>query len=204
MTRSYRRKKRASYSVKVNESVAREIWAIIYLVVGILIALSIKGAFGILGDMFNSATLPILGWGVYIVPGIFAVISVLLFFSKKVHFGATKTLGVILFLISVLSIFHLSVPIDKIYEFGMAGSYGGGVGFVSNFLLLEVLGIGRIGASIIFVAMFLVSLMLIFEVTLHEIFRFLVPEIHLEVKKDPKKAASKAEKIGRASCRERV
>jgi len=113
-----------------------------------------------------------------------------LFFSKKIHFGATKTVGVVLFLLSVLSVFHLSVPEEKIYEYGInMGAYGGGVGFVTNFLLLEVLGIGDIGASIIFVAVFLISLMLIFEVTLKEIFRFLVPEIHLEIKKEHKKSS---------------
>lgn len=186
-----RRSKRKTLKVKVNETIAREIWAIVYLAVGIAIVLSLKGVFGIIGDLMVNSFRPVFGWGIYIVPAVFIIVSVLLFFSRKVHFGATKTLGVTLFLVSVLSVFHLSVPIEKIYDYAAAGEYGGYVGFVTNFLLLEVLGIGVVGAAVIFVAMFLVSLLLIFELSLSELVAFMVPEIQIEVKKDKARKAGK-------------
>lgn len=170
-------------NIKVHPAIAREIWGIVYLAVGILTILSIQGAFGILGDLWVKALRPILGWGIYIIPGVFILVSLMMFFSKKVKFGAARTLGVILMLVSVLSIFHMSVPVDQIHNYAEAGMYGGYVGFVTNFLLLEVLKIGTVAATIIFVASFLVSLVLIFEVSLREIAAFLIPEVRFEVTK---------------------
>ncbi len=43
---------------------------------------------------------------------------------------------------------------------------------------------GRIGSTIVFVATFLVSLLLIFEVSIKEIFKFIVPQIKIEMTKD--------------------
>ncbi|MDD3861784.1 MAG: DNA translocase FtsK, partial [Candidatus Gracilibacteria bacterium] len=94
--------------------------------------------------------------------------------------------GMFFLVVSVLSILHLSVPIDKLHEYASAGMYGGYTGFVTNFLLLEVLGIGDVGASIIFIALFLVSLLLMFELSLREIFALFVPKIKIEILKENK------------------
>ncbi len=131
-----RSRKRKTIKIKVKASVAREIWGIIYLAVGILTVLSIKGAFGFIGDAWVNMLQPILGWGIYVIPGVFVLISLMLFFSKKVNFGASRTLGFMLFITSILSIIHLSVPIEQIYDYAAEGRYGGYVGFVTNFLFL--------------------------------------------------------------------
>lgn len=114
------------------------------------------------------------------IPGVFLLISAMLFISKKVHFGAAKILGLTLFIVSILSVFHLSVPVDRIHDYAALGEYGGYVGFVTNFLLLEVAGVGRIAATIIFTATFLISLLLLFELSLGEIVRYIIPEIDLK------------------------
>ncbi|MFH1218538.1 MAG: DNA translocase FtsK 4TM domain-containing protein [Candidatus Peregrinibacteria bacterium] len=180
--RRYKRRttRRRTLSLNVKPTVAREIWAIVYLAVGILTILSIQGAFGIIGDSWVNLLKPALGWGVYVIPGVFILVSLLMFFSKKVNFGASKTFGVILFVVSVLSILHLSVPIENIHEYAAQGKYGGYIGFVTNFLLLEVLNVGTIGATIVFVASFLISLILMFELSLREIVRMMIPEIRYE------------------------
>lgn len=173
-------KRKMGISLNVKPSIAREIWAVIYLAVGILTILSLQGAFGIIGDAWVKVLNPIFGWGIYVIPGVFILISLMLFFSKAVHFGAARILGVILFMMSVLSVLHLSVPIDKIHEYAAIGKYGGYVGFVTNFLLLEVLGVGRVGATIIFIAGFLISMLLLFELSLVEIVKLIIPEIKIE------------------------
>ncbi len=178
--RTYRRSKRKSLKIKVKPSIAREIWAVIYFAIGVLTILSIQGGLGIIGDAWIRFLNPIFGWGVYIVPAVFLLLSTMLFFSKKLHLGGSRVLGVFLFVSSILSVLHLSVPIEKIHDFAVVGKYGGYVGFVTNFILLEVLSIGRIGATIIFVATFLVSLLLIFEVSLRDIWRLMIPEIRIE------------------------
>lgn len=183
--RTYKpRAKRKTLKIKVSHSVAREIWAIIFLTTGILTVLSLKGAFGIVGDAWVSLLRPIVGWGIYVVPVVFILLSSMLFFSRKVHFGAARILGVFLFMTSILSVLHLSVPIEEIYNYGAAGKYGGYTGFVTNFLFLEVLGIGRVGGAVIFLATFLVSILLIFEVSLRDLIRTFVPQVKFELTKD--------------------
>lgn len=184
--RKGRRGRRRTLKIRIKPSVAREIWAIIYLVIGILTILSIQGAFGVLGNFWVGILSPVLGWGIYIIPPIFILVAGMMFFSHKIRFGATKTLGFIIFLIAVLSIFHLSVPIDSIHDFAEMGRYGGYTGFVTNFLLLEVLGVSRVGAAIIFVAMFIVSLLLVFEVPIREIVTFFIPDIKIKLLKEDK------------------
>jgi len=176
-----RRPRRKAIKIKVNKKIAREIWGVIFFTLGILTILSFQGAFGVLGELLIVLLKPIVGIGIYLIPGVFILISIMLFFSKKVSFGASRTLGVFLLLISVLSIIHLSVPLDQIYEYASKGRYGGYVGFVTNFLFLEVLGVGVIGSAVIFVATFLVSLLLLFEISLRDLASLFVPNVRFEL-----------------------
>jgi len=203
-TRTARRKttarrrapRRKSISIKVKPALAREIWAVSFLVLGIATILSIQGAFGVVGDLWMNMLSPILGWGIYVIPGIFILISLMLFLSKRMEFGASRVLGVFLMIGSILSVLHLSVPIEEIHNYAASGEYGGYVGFVSNFLLLEVLKIGRIGAAVIFIATFLVSLILLFELSLKDIMAHVVPEVKIEkVSERAAKRSVKKEKV---------
>ncbi|MFA6992139.1 MAG: DNA translocase FtsK 4TM domain-containing protein [Candidatus Gracilibacteria bacterium] len=182
-----RARARKSLNIKVSASVAREIWAIIYMVVAILTIMSIQGALGFIGSAWVDFLKPIFGWGIYMIPVVFMIVSLMMFFSKKIVFGASKILGIILMVISVLSILHLSVPSEGIYTFAKEGRYGGYVGFMTNFLLVEFLKIGSVAAAIIFVATFLISLILVFEVSIREVASFLIPRIKIEMVKDSKK-----------------
>lgn len=184
--RTASRRNRSTLKVTINSAVAREIAAVFYLALGVLTILSLQGGVGIVGEFWISFLQPILGWGIYIIPVLFITASLMLFFSKKITFGFERILGMSLLLISVLSILHLSVPIGDIFNVAEEGTYGGYTGFVTNFLLLEVLSIGYLGAGVIFLALFLVSLLLTFEVSLKDLIAFITPKIKLELS-NPKK-----------------
>ncbi len=185
-------KKRKTVKLNVEPAIAREIWAIIYFSVAAVTFLSLQDQFGVLGNFWVNMLQPVLGWGIYIIPVVFLFISAALFFAKKVHFGAARIFGFFLFMSAILSIFHLSIPVDQIYEFASRGSHGGYVGFVTNFLFLQVLQVGRIGATVIFVAALLISWLLILEVSLRTIVSYVVPDIQIEVasKKNDRQARS--------------
>ncbi|PKL37082.1 cell division protein FtsK [Candidatus Peregrinibacteria bacterium HGW-Peregrinibacteria-1] len=178
-----RRAGKKSFQIKVSSTVAREILGIVFLCLGILVILSLYGSLGVIGSFFIGALSPVLGFGINIVPAMLFFIAGMLFFSKKVAFGPARILGVIFFMISVLSLIHLSVPIDEIYEYAAAGRYGGYVGFVTNFVFIEVLGMGRIGATTIFLGAFLVSLLLMFDLSLRDIARLIIPNVKFEIVK---------------------
>lgn len=175
-------------TIKVKPSVAKEIWAIIYLALGIISVLSLKSDFNLPGTGWVFDLLaPVFGWGVFLVPVVFFLIAGILFFSKKVNFGTARLVGLVIMLFSALSIIHLSVPADRIHDYAALGRYGGYVGFVTNFLVLDVLGVGRVTATIVFVASFLISLLLVFELSLRELFAFIIPQIKIEMVKESKR-----------------
>ena len=174
------RRKRATVNIKVDPLIAREIWSTILLSTGVLTILSIKGSFGPVGDIWVGFLSPILGWGIYIIPVLFILVSAMMFLSKDIEFGASRVFGIILLMTFGLSLIHLSVPTEHIYDYASVGSYGGYIGFVTNFLFLQVLNVGRIGATIIFITGFVVSLMLVFELSIIELVRFAIPQIKIE------------------------
>ncbi len=178
------RRKRATVNIKVDPTIAREIWATILLSIGVLTILSIKGSFGPVGDLWVGFLSPILGWGIYIIPVLFILVSAMMFLSRNIEFGASRVFGIILFMTFGLSLIHLSVPTDHIYDYASVGKYGGYVGFVTNFLFLQVLNVGRVGATIIFITGFLVSLMLVFELSIIELVRFAIPQIKIQTTRE--------------------
>jgi len=186
-----KRRRKTSISIKVKKHVAREIWAVSMLVFAALTVLSLQGAFGIIGDVWVGLLKPVIGWGIYIIPALFAIAGFMIFVSKKVTFGTSRVFGMVLFMVAVLGILHMSVPIESILEYAKEGSHGGYVGFVTNFLFREVLSIGNVGSGTLFVGVLLISVLLTFEVSLKDMFKKMVPKISIEVEKDTKKAKKK-------------
>jgi DNA segregation ATPase FtsK/SpoIIIE, S-DNA-T family len=183
-----RRRSKNGIKFELKSHIAREIWGVFYLALAIVTILSIKNTFGIIGEIWVSILNPILGWGIYIIPGMFVLLSLMLFLSKKIKFGASRILGVSLMLMAVLSVLHLSVPSSDIHEVAVLGQYGGYTGFVTNFIFRDVLMIGHFGASVVFVAMFVISLLLTFQVSIGELMSFLNPGFQLKkVKREHKK-----------------
>ncbi len=156
------------WQLEVSEDIAREIWAVVSLSIGILILLSLSNQLGLPGSWINEFLKPIFGWGLYILPALLLLTAGLLFLSKEIKITMAKITGAGLFLISLLSIFHLSVPEDKILEYAIAGNYGGYIGFITNWFFRIVLQVGNLGSSMIFVPTFLISLLLTFEVSIKE------------------------------------
>jgi S-DNA-T family DNA segregation ATPase FtsK/SpoIIIE len=145
----------------------REIWAVTDMALCILTVLSIQGRLGVVGHLWNSFLTPIFGWGLYAVPVFLGGISLALFFARQIRFDATRIFGLILLSISVLGTLHLAVPEDQIYEVARAGQYGGYIGFVSSFISRQILGVT--GSYVVFLALFLISVLLTFSVSIRDV-----------------------------------
>lgn len=161
------RSRRSAPQIQIESHVMREIWAVIHASLAILTILSIQGHLGMVGTLWNNFLTPIFGWGIYLVPGLFGGISVALFFARRVHFDATRVLGISLMVMAALGTLHLAVPADQIYEVARLGQYGGYIGFVSSFLSRQVLGVT--GSYVVFLALFLISILMTFSISIREI-----------------------------------
>ncbi len=186
------RTRKNSFSLEVKSSVMREIWAVVYLGLGFLTLLSLWNNFGIAGEFWVGTLRPILGWGIQALPYMFFAAALMLFLAKEVAFPLSRILGIFFMLVAVLSIFHLSVPMDQIYLAASQGLYGGYVGFVTNFLLRQVLNVGELGAGAIFVTLLIVSFLLTFEISLQKLFAFFNPQIRIVRKRATSNARAHA------------
>jgi S-DNA-T family DNA segregation ATPase FtsK/SpoIIIE len=189
-----KRRRKAAIKLKVKKHVAREIWAVVLLMFAAVTILSLQGAFGLLGDIWVQILKPIIGWGIYVIPVLFAIGGFMIFLSKKVVFGMSRIFGMGLFLVAVLGVLHMSVPIESILAYAQTGSHGGYIGFVTNFLFRQILGIGNVGTGTLFVGVFLVSLLLTFEASLKVILKALTPTIKIEIDKSAAKAVGRGRK----------
>jgi len=190
------KKRSQSATIKINSTVAHEIWGLIYLGIGVVTILSIKNRFGIIGELWYGFLSPILGWGIYIVPAIFISTAFVFFIAKRIYFGLERTFGIIFMLFSILGILHLYVPIEELYQTASLGEYGGYVGFVSNFIFRNMLNIGHLGTGTIFFLTFLISVLLTFEISLVNIFSIFKNSIRIEKRniKSAKKSNSTKDK----------
>lgn len=178
-----RRRSSGSLHFEVQSHVAKEIFAVIYLALSFLILLSIYGRLGRVGSAFHGMLKPVFGFGIHLIPIMFFGVSLSLFFAKKSPFNLAKITGIVLIFTSLLSIFHLSVPQDEILTSAQNGQFGGYIGFVGNFFFRSVLQIGNLGSTIIFVASFIVGVLLTFEFSIVGWLRAAKPEIRIEKRK---------------------
>lgn len=177
---SRRRRRGDGLRFEVESHIAKEIFAVIYLALSFLILLSIYGHLGMVGEWLHAALKPIFGFGIHLIPVAFFGVSLTLFFAKRSPFDLANITGMILIFASLLSIFHLSVPESDMLLAAQNGEFGGYIGFVSNFFFRSALQIGNLGASIIFVATFIVGVLLTFEFSIVNLLREAKPEIRIE------------------------
>lgn len=169
--------KKPTITLNVPKSIIREIYGVFFLGLGIFTILALNNNFGIVGEAWVSFLKPIMGWGIYGFPVALLTIAMMYFLSKKIDFPLSRILGVFLIMLAILSIIHLSVPMSDVYSSARAGEYGGYIGFMTTFALLEVLKMGTVGASAIFLVIFLTGLLLTFQISLLQILAFLKPTL---------------------------
>ncbi|EKD92820.1 MAG: hypothetical protein ACD_28C00325G0006 [uncultured bacterium] len=160
--------RRKGIQIRVASHVMREIWAVVYMAFCVLTLLSINEKLGVVGSLWNDFLTPIFGWGIYMVPLLLGGVSLALFFARRISFDAGRILGLVLLVISSLGTLHLSVADDQIYAVAQDGEYGGYIGFVSSFIGRQILGIT--GSYVVFFALFVISILLTFSISLREIF----------------------------------
>jgi S-DNA-T family DNA segregation ATPase FtsK/SpoIIIE len=176
------RRKKGAIVFNVPKSILREIYGVFYLGLGVFTVLSLNNSFGIIGDMWVSFLKPILGWGIYGFPFMLILISLMYFLSKRINFPLSRILGVGFMMIAILSILHLSVPMGNIYTVAKAGEYGGFIGFMMNFLFLEMLQMGSVGATAVFLVILLTGVLLTFQLSLLAILKLFKPSFpHIQI-----------------------
>lgn len=148
---------------------SREIVGIIYIIIAVLTVLSLQGAAGPVGQFWLAALGLGFGiWGIYLFIAVIVLFAAVTFFGHTRVFSYTRMTGIFLLFCSFLGAVQVLAGFEHAETSVM--QHGGYIGFSVGY----VLSFAFAGASMyILVALFLVSLILSFDLSLVEIYRFI-------------------------------
>ncbi|MFH0834595.1 MAG: DNA translocase FtsK 4TM domain-containing protein [Patescibacteria group bacterium] len=157
---------KTSLKLEVESRVARDIWAVIYITLGILTYLSLGGKIGTFGEWWVASFRGLFGLGINFVPLIFFAVGGVMLGSKTIQFNFTRVFGIMLLVATALGIVHLSALPDEMLS--NAPEFGGLTGFVMTVFFRATFA--DVGAKIILFALFLIAILLTFGVSFRDIF----------------------------------
>lgn len=164
------RLKNSGVKIEVQSHIAREIGAVICLGLAILFLLIIRNSAGPVGEWLNTYLRLIFGVGIFVLPVVFFLLSLTLFFARSVRLDATRYVGITLMTFAGLGLVHTRTPMEAMLE--NVEQHGGYVGFVTSVLLR--IGIGDTATKLILIVLFLVGVLMTFEISLKGIFTWVL------------------------------
>ncbi|PIP86404.1 cell division protein FtsK [Candidatus Campbellbacteria bacterium CG11_big_fil_rev_8_21_14_0_20_44_21] len=144
---------------KINRETAKGVYVVVFFVLGIFLILSSMGKAGVAGRVLYESLFGILGVGFFVLP-VLAFLLGISFLKKdedKESIGTAKGLGSFLFFLSLLGIIEI-----------LAGGKGGVVGGFISGIFSKFFDI--YGGLVILTALFIISLLIIFEAKLNKEF----------------------------------
>ena len=157
---------KTDFRLEIESRVARDIWAVIYITLGILTYLSLGGKIGTFGEWWITGFRGLFGIGINFVPLVFFAVGGVMLGSKTIKFNFTRIFGIMLLTAVTLGIVHLSA--SEAEMFPLASEFGGAVGFVTSYFFYKAFA--ALGAKIILFAFFLISILLTFGVSFRDLF----------------------------------
>lgn len=182
---------RKDFKIELESHIAREVGAVIYTGLAIISYLVMSGRAGMLGNWLNTYLRLVFGVGTVILPLIFLGFGITLFFARQVQLNATKYIGIILMVFAGLGMVHMKTEVTAMLD--NVEAYGGYVGFLTSVLLR--IFISDLGAKVIMGSIFLIGVLITFEISIREIIRGLIPNRKLKIEaRTPRKLAPLLEK----------
>ena len=120
----------------ISQETKNSIFGVLSIILGVLSTLSIFGRAGMAGDIFNTVSKSLFGWGFFIVPFAFALLGVSFIKSLSRKIYTSAVFGTVLFVLSMLAIFFIFGEVN----FTERVNQGGYLGIVLGFPLLKSVG----------------------------------------------------------------
>lgn len=154
------------------QSLDTETWidiaSILLFVFAIIVILALLGLAGSIGVFLKMFLGNILGWLVYLLPLALFVFGYLFWHHDDIDVSVNHYIGVLLFFLSLAALLNLFLPIDNLAYYISQGQGGGYMGYILGYPLLK--GFGKIASVIILLAVFALSLVIMFNMPLRHIF----------------------------------
>ena len=200
-----RRKKRTTYSRKkrkardddwgwefnLDPDTAREVTAIILLIMGLICLFSLIGIAGGLGAYLGYGLKFVFGYIAAIVAAIMIILGAVLFYPKRFPIETSNVIGVFLLVVSLCGIAHLFIDAEKAQEFAAHGIGGGYLGLGVTYFFKYILGTWA--SLVVFVGALLASLLITFNTSIDLIREKLLRPRSAGVSSSPKLKINKPE-----------
>jgi S-DNA-T family DNA segregation ATPase FtsK/SpoIIIE len=118
----------------------------------------------------------IFGWGIYILPVALILLGMWLILrriEKLPPLSLERATGIILFFLWLLTLMHSIIPLETADQAVLLGIGGGYIGNLLARILLN--GFGQAGAIVILLAWLLITIVMIFDVAVADLFRWVNP-----------------------------
>jgi len=184
MAKRRTRKSKKDLKIELDSGVAREVGAIIYIGLAVVSFLIITDKAGIVGQWLDQYMSLFFGVGVYALPVLFLILGITLFLSHRVKLDTARYLGIILLVASCLGLIHMQTDTELMLD--NVEAYGGYIGFMSSVLLR--ISISDTGTKVVLVMLFLIGLIISFEISLKDMLRWLIPHRGVRIETKTKKA----------------
>lgn len=148
----------------ISQETRNSIWGILSFITAIVVTLSFLGRAGSAGELIDSVSRLLFGWGYILVPISFALLGISFIKSLSRHIATSAVVGTITFVLSTLAILHIlgdGTFDDRIIQ-------GGYLGVVLGFPLLS--SIGFVASLIVLLSFLSISILLALNVPLSALF----------------------------------
>lgn len=182
------KKNNSSHSLNLSSETKKNIWGVCFLFFGTFFTLSLIGIAGNVGENISNFLNSLFGIGAWLVTFLFFAIGITFFRSEKSKPSLSKIIGGILFFISFFSLSEL-----------FSKDLGGALGRSLISLVKEPLGTA--GSFTLFIALFLISISLLFNTPIIKKIKFSKKENEDEIFSLDEKDESSQFQEGKASIR---
>jgi S-DNA-T family DNA segregation ATPase FtsK/SpoIIIE len=154
--------------VKLDKRAKKSIWIIIILALGLISLLGLFNLSGRFGQFLSDNLALAFGWGKWAWPLILLAWGWLLYKGKQYHINFFNYFGLFLLFVSYQTLFHFFIK-DVNQKSSVLEHFGGGyVGYYLSMFFHNILG--GAGGLIVLAGLFFISLILIFNTSLHRLF----------------------------------
>lgn len=149
----------------ISQETKNSIMGVLSIILAVLSILSIYGRAGLAGDIFNSISKAMFGWGYFLVPIAFVLLGVSFIKSLSRNIYSSAVFGTILFVLSILAIFFIFGEVN----FTERVTQGGFLGIVLGYPLLKF--VGFTASWLILIAVIIISLLISLNVPIYKLMK---------------------------------
>ena len=164
---------RAKEKLGISPEISKEIMAIAFIILGFIFILSLFGVAGSFGEVISKVLKIVFGYTIWVLPIMLFALGAIVWKSLSKEEGVKYSVwaGVILFFISLTGLFHLFVNRFEALDAARNGLGGGLIGYAVSAFFIKIIEFWA--SLIVLVALFIISVILTFNLRLSEISEWL-------------------------------